>query len=169
MAGSLRAWLRRQDEQYRHGEDRPLGGYLGLTSMYAGATAAAALSARRLGRTSPDLSAWDLTRLTVATFAISRLVSKDPVTSPFRAPFTRYEGTSAPGELSEEVRGTGLRHSIGELLTCPMCLGQWVATTMYFGLVFAPAPTRAVLSTFTAIAGSDVLQHAYVRLQQSTE
>jgi hypothetical protein len=41
--------------------------------------------------------------------------------------------------------------------------------TLYFGLVFAPAPTRAVLSTFTAIAGSDALQHVYVGLQQATE
>jgi hypothetical protein len=169
MVGSLRGWLRRHGDEYRHGENRPLGGYVSLVGIYAGATGTAALVARRNRRTLPDLGVWDLARLTAATFAISRLVSKDPVTSPVRAPFTRYEGTSGPGELSEEVRGAGVRHSVGELLTCPMCLGQWVATTLYFGLVFAPAPTRAVLSTFTAIAGSDALQHVYVGLQQATE
>jgi hypothetical protein len=50
-----------------------------------------------------------------------------------------------------------------------MCLAQWVATGLTFGLVFAPGPVRLVMSTFTAVAGSDFLQHAYVRLQQATE
>jgi hypothetical protein len=27
---------------------------------------------------------------------------------------------------------------MGELLTCPFCLGQWVATGLIFGLVLAP-------------------------------
>src|SRR5207237_211568 len=97
-----------------------------------------------------------------------RLIAKDPVTSPLRAPFTSYEGTSAPGELHEEVRGHGLAHSVGELLTCPMCLGQWVATAFSLGLFIAPRPTRMVMSTFAAVAGSDFLQHVYADLQQSS-
>ncbi|MFD7922153.1 DUF1360 domain-containing protein [Streptomyces sp. NPDC059740] len=43
--------------------------------------------------------------LAAATHKLSRLVAKDPITSPLRAPFTRYQGTSAPSELAEEVRG----------------------------------------------------------------
>jgi hypothetical protein len=96
------------------------------------------------------------------------MIAKDPVTSPFRAPFTAFEEASAPGELHEEVRGHGLQHSVGELLTCPMCLAQWVATGFTLGLVFAPGPVRLALSTFTAVAGADFLQHAYVALQQAT-
>jgi hypothetical protein len=67
------------------------------------------------------------------------------------------------------VRGHGLRHSVGEMLTCPLCLAQWVATGFSIGLVFAPGLVRQVLSTFTAIAGADFLQHAYVKLQQATD
>jgi hypothetical protein len=166
---AVRERLRQQGHAYRHGEDRPLGGYLTLMSVYAGATGAAAVVARAFGRTAPQLSTADLGRLVVATFGISRLLAKDPVTSPFRAPFTTFAGTSAPGELAEEVRGDGLRHSVGELVTCPMCLSQWVATGLYFGLVFAPVPARAVLTIASAVAGSDALHHAYVRLQQATE
>jgi hypothetical protein len=86
-----------------------------------------------------------------------------------RAPFTRYEGVSAAAELDEQVRGRGLRHSLGELVSCPMCLAQWVATALCGGMVFAPRATRLVASTFTCVAGSDFLQYLYAALQQKTE
>jgi hypothetical protein len=162
-------WPERQAEQYRNGHDRPLGGYLTLMSAYTSGTALAAGIAKLTGRKAPRLSPWDVVQLTAATHKLSRLIAKDPVTSPLRAPFTTYEGLSAPSELDEEVRGHGLQHSIGELLTCPMCLAQWVATGFSLGLVFAPGPVRLVMSTFTAVAGADFLQHAYVKLQQATD
>lgn len=169
VGASLRSWPHRQAETYRNGHDRPLGGYVKLMSAYASGTAAAAIAARRRHRDVPRLSPWDVTQLSVATHKLSRLLAKDPVTSPIRAPFTKYEGVSAPSELAEEVRGHGVQHSVGELLTCPMCLAQWIATGLAFGLVFAPAPTRLAMSALTAVAGADFLQHAYVKLQQATE
>jgi hypothetical protein len=165
----LRSWARRQGAEYRNGADRPLAGYLSLTSVYASGTVAAALAARLLGRPAPrSFSPWEVVQLAAATHKLSRLIAKDPVTSPLRAPFTRFEGVSAPSELHEEVRGHGLQHSAGELLSCPMCLGQWVATAFTAGLVLAPVPTRLALATFTAVAGSDFLQHAYAWLQQAS-
>ena len=171
-AAGLRGWLRRQGQQYRNGadQDRPLAGYLVLSSGYAASTVAGGLIARRLGRSAPDrLSPWDVFQLAVATHRLARTVAKDPVTSPFRAPFTAYNGTGAPGELAEEVRGHGLQHSIGELLACPMCLGQWVATAFCLGLVISPRITRLAMSTMTAVAGADFLQHVYVYLQKAAE
>jgi hypothetical protein len=165
----LRSWPEREAAAYRHGQDRPLAGYVKVLSTYLTATLGGALAARLTGRTAPRLSPWDVAQLGVATHKISRLIAKDPVTSPLRAPFTTYEGLSGPSELQEEVRGDGVRHSIGELVTCPMCMAQWVATGLSLGLVFAPATTRLVMSTFTAIAGADFLQHAYVKVQQATE
>jgi hypothetical protein len=166
---SLRHWPHRQAATYSNGEERPLAGYLKLMSIYATGTASAYLTARRLGRPVPRLSPWDVAQLAVATHKVARMIAKDPVTSPFRAPFTTYEGVSAPSELHEEVRGHGLRHSVGELLTCPMCLAQWVATGFGMGLMFSPATTRLMLSTFSAVAGADFLQHVYVKMQQVTE
>jgi hypothetical protein len=162
-------WPKRQAAAYRHGEDRPLAGYLKLMSAYATATVGAFLAARRMGRPVPRLSPWDVGQMGIATHKLSRMVAKDPVTSPLRAPFTSYEGVSAPSELAEKVRGQGVQHSVGELLTCPMCLAQWVATGFSLGVVFAPATTRLIMSTFTAVAGADFLQHLYVKLQQATE
>ena len=166
----MRGWLRRQGELYRDGADRPLAGYLALMSIYLSGTAATSFISRRLGKPLPErLSPWDVAQLTLASQRLSRLVSKDPVTSPLRAPFTRYTGLSAPGELAEEVRGHGLQHSTGELLSCPMCLSQWVATAFTLGLVVAPAPTRLVMGTFSAVAGADFLQHLYVMLEKASE
>lgn len=56
----LRSWPEREAEAYRRGEDRPLGGYLKLMSLYATGTVSAYLGARRLGRPIPRLSPWDV-------------------------------------------------------------------------------------------------------------
>lgn len=163
-------WLHRQATAYKNGHERPLGGYVTLMGIYGAGTAAAAGAARAFGRTPPDrFSPWDLTQLAVATHKLARVVAKDPITSPLRAPFTTFAGTSAPAELEEKVRGHGLPHSIGELVTCPMCLGQWVASALMLGLVIAPKSTRVVTATLAVVSGADFLQYAYARLQQATE
>jgi hypothetical protein len=169
LLDELKSWPQRQAAAYRNGHDRPLGGYLKLMSVYGTSTAAALAVAKRTGREPPRLSPWDVLQLAVASHKLSRTLAKDPVTSPLRAPFTRYEGLSAPSELHEEVRGSGVRHSVGELISCPMCLAQWVATGFGLGLVFAPSTTRLAMSIMTAVAGADFLQHVYVKLQQATD
>ena len=168
--GEVREWLREQGRAYRKGADRPLAGYTALMSVYGTGVAGATVAGRLTGRQAPEtVSPWDLALLSVATHRISRSLAKDPVTSPLRAPFTEYQGVSAPSELHEEVRGHGLAHSFGELLTCPMCLAQWVATALCGGLVFAPRYTRLVMATFSAVAGSDFLQYLYAAMQQQVE
>ena len=50
----------------------------------------------------------------------------------------------------EEVRHyDGLRHSIGELITCPFCLDVWIAAGFTIGLVFAPRLTRLVAAALS--------------------
>lgn len=154
---------------YEQEHDRPLGGYVLTAAAYVTAVGGAAGMARRGGKRPPRwVSPWDVTLLALATNKYARLVAKDPVTSPIRAPFTRYEGTEAPAEVSEQVRGGGgARHAVGELISCPFCVGQWIATAMAVGLVFAPRLTRLVAATGAALFGSDVLQYGYAWLQQS--
>jgi hypothetical protein len=147
-------------EEYRGDEDRPLGSFVGVMSVYSGLVAVGALVARRRG-VRPEVNLGDIALVGVATHKISRLLARDPVTSPLRAPFTEFKGTSGPAELKEEVRGTGVQKAIGELVTCPFCLGQWVATALGFGLLFAPRATRALCSMFAARAVSDFLQLGY--------
>lgn len=148
--------------EYSQGEDRPLGGYVGTMSAYAGLVGALSLLARTRKRRLPLRFRWDdLAVGSVATFRFARLLAKDTVTSPLRAPFTRFEGTSGPSELKEDVRGTGARKAIGELITCPFCLAQWVATLIVFGFVVAPRATRFFAYIMTIVAGADFLQLAY--------
>jgi hypothetical protein len=156
---------------YRHGEDRPLGGYVLVMAIFgalvAGAAGLAAASARRL----PDgIGPWDLLLITAGTHKLSRTLSKDAVTSPLRIPFARYSGTGGPAEVMEDARtASGVRHAIGELVTCPFCLDMWIATGFVFGHVFAPRVTRLVAGTFTALAGADFLQLLYAKGQQAAE
>ena len=166
----LRAAARREADAYRAGEERLLGSYVGTMGTYAASVAALVGAGALAGRRLPErVSPWDVTLLGVATHKLSRLVAKDTVTAPLRAPFTEFEGPQGQGELHEEVRGHGARHAVGELLTCPFCLAQWVATGFAAGLVFAPRATRLVASTFTAVALSDALQNAYAFLQKKAE
>lgn len=166
----VRKWLRRQGEAYRHGENRPLAGYAALLGAYVTGVGATTVAARAAGKKPPaGISPWDLAQLSMATHRISRTITKDPVTSPLRAPFAEFESTSGPAELTEEVRGEGVRHSAGELLTCPFCLAQWVATGLTAGLVLAPRATRLVTATFSAVAAADFLQYLYAAAQQGAE
>jgi hypothetical protein len=143
-------------------DDRPLGGYAGAMAVFGTAAAAAAGIARLTGRKVPErVSAGDLALLTVATHKLSRLLTKDAVTSPLRAPFTRFEEPAGDGEVNESPRGRGARHAVGELITCPFCAAVWVAGGLAAGLVFAPKLTRFGMGVATAVAGSDFLHLAY--------
>ena len=164
---SVRAATEQVARQYGR-EDRPLGGYLAVIGVYAAAVGGLAALGRARGVRLPKrVAASDLALIAVATHKVSRTVSKDAVTSPLRAPFTRFEGASGPGELNEEVRGSGVQKAVGELITCPFCLDQWVATGFMAGLVAAPRATRWLAATFAVRAGADALQFGYAALQRA--
>jgi len=141
--------------------DRPLSGYLGAMGTYAAAVSIAAASARARGDRLPETRASDVALVTGATFGLSRLLAKDAVTSPLRAPFTRFEEPAGAAEVNEEVTAHGAGHAVGELVSCPFCLSVWIASAFGAGLVFAPRATRLVAGVFTALAGSIVLQLGY--------
>ncbi len=170
MTGLVRQVDRKVEEvesAYAQGEDRPLRPYAALMAAYVTLMGGLAAYLDRTGRLPERLDLRDLALAAVATHKISRTVAKAPVTSPLRAPFTRYKGVSGPSQLNEEVRGEGARHALGEFVACPFCLSQWVATSLIFGLVLAPRVTRLTTSIFAAVAASDLLQFAYSRAQKA--
>ena len=153
--------------RYAHGEERPLGGYAVLLSTYSTIVLTGAALVRRRRVQLPERpSVADLAMLTVATHMASRLVAKDSVTAAVRAPFTRYEEPAGEGEVNESVPGTGLRHAIGELVTCPFCIGVWIATVLSFGMLLAPRATRWAAGVLCAVTGSDYLQFAFTAARQ---
>jgi hypothetical protein len=163
----VRHWVRTQQREYTQGAERPLAGDLGAMSVYVGLVSAGAAAVRASGRELPArIPLGDAALLTVATFRLARRIAKDPVTSPLRAPFTTFQGSSGEAEVAEEVREHGgVKHAVGELLTCPFCMAQWVATALVFGYATAPRATRMAALTMTMVAGSDVLQFIYDAIQ----
>jgi hypothetical protein len=148
---------------YAEPEKRPpFGPYLAFISIFGTLLSAALLIARRQGRELPArVDAGDLLLIGTASHKLSRLISKDKVESPLRAPFTELEGKGGPAELEESSRGSGLQKAVGELLICPYCLGLWVVAGFSVGLIFAPRVTRFVASLFSALTISDFFQIAY--------
>ncbi|MBB3085677.1 DUF1360 domain-containing protein [Geodermatophilus sabuli] len=167
IGAPVRRWARIQRREYSQGEPRPLSGDLGAMGVYSAVVAAGAVVVRASGRPLPRrIPLGDAVLLTVGTFRLARRIAKDPVTSPLRAPFTAFQGPSGHAEVAEEVREHGgVKHAVGELLTCPFCLAQWVGTAFVFAYVAAPNATRLAALTMTAVAGSDVLQFAYDAIQ----
>lgn len=143
-------------------ERPPFLPYLVFMSIFGTLVSTALLIARRQGRELPaKIGAGELMLVGTASHKLSRLISKDKVTSPVRAPFTELEGKGGPAELEERSRGKGFQKAIGELLICPYCLGLWVVAGFSLGLIFAPRVTRFLASLFSALTISDFFQIAY--------
>lgn len=152
---------------YADGKE-PLAGYTALMGVFGlfvgGLSAVLALTGRRLPKDRP--AAADLLLLGTATHKLSRLLTKDVVTAPIRAPFVRLKGSAGEGELEEEPRGEGLRRALGELLVCPYCVGVWVATPLWFGLALAPRLTRFVTGILTTVTLADFTHRAYLKAKK---
>jgi hypothetical protein len=147
------------------GWEEPLPSYAALLGVFNLILALFILIARKFGRPIPErIEARDIALLGVATHKLSLLVAQDAITSPLRAPFTELQEKQSPKSVDEKPRGKGLRRSVGELLTCHFCVGQWVASFFTYGLVFAPAVTRLVASIFAIVALSDHLHQTYKAL-----
>ena len=94
-------WVREQRDANAHGEHRPEGSFAGFMGVYGATVAGLGVWVRHSRRDLPDrYSAADFPLVSVATHKLSRLLAKDPVTSPLRMPFTRFEGTSGEAELA---------------------------------------------------------------------
>jgi hypothetical protein len=100
-------------------EHRPLRAYVGLMGIFNLIFAVVLLVAKRGNLRLPERIGYaDVITLGIATHKVSRLLAKDWVTSPLRAPFTTYEGAGEfSGEVTESPRGKGWRLAIGELVT----------------------------------------------------
>jgi Protein of unknown function (DUF1360) len=157
-------------DDYKGGEEMPLAGYAALLGAFGVAFAGTLLATR--GADDPiqteasRVSLGDLLLMGVATHKLTRLISKDRVTSPLRAPFTEYEEPASASEVKEKSRGTGLQRALGDLISCPFCLGPWVATALAYSFSKRPRMTRLVGSIFTVVALSDGLHYVFSAVQK---
>ncbi|MGY2874004.1 hypothetical protein ACVW00_001194 [Marmoricola sp. URHA0025 HA25] len=141
-------------------------GYLGALTVFGTSVLAAVLAGRAADKELPErFTTRDLVIGAVATHKFTRILAKDAITTPIRAPFTEFEKPLGSGEVQDRVRSDHPLHSVGELLTCPFCLAPWTATAYVAGLSLAPRAARAWAAVFAVVGGSDALQHLYARLR----
>jgi hypothetical protein len=146
-------------------EPQPFDGYLTLTAVFGASMAAALAAAARRDRLPRQIPYADAVAIGMATHKLSRLLTKDAVTSFLRAPFVHLDEKNGTTSLEESPRGEGLQRSVGELVSCPECSGQWVAAGLVAGLLHAPRATRAVTTLYSALTVADLLQYAYTGLK----
>lgn len=158
--------LTKKFEEYAPQDDVPLAGYAAAMLTY-GAVLGGILFALGEKRLKWQPGSMDLALLGAATHKLSRIITKDFVTAPIRAPFTRRLGKEGAGEVNDQPRGNQLQSSIGYLLTCPYCAGPWLGTGLGALLAWRRNPTRFVLRVLTAVTISDFLHLAYSSLNES--
>ena len=162
--------VRSLEDVYAPQDERPLTAFTGILAAYGATVGGLSLLVRATGRQLPErMALGDVAATAVATYRVARVLAKSPVTSPLRAPFTRFKGVCGEAELEEEVRGTGWRKAMGELVSCPFCLGQWVVTAFGFSWIFAPRATRMAASMLSAAAEADALHYGHAALERSKE
>jgi hypothetical protein len=138
-------------------EERPLAGYATLTSAFWAVFALFLLGA---GRRLPErMPAGDLVRIALASYKMSRVVAKDEVTTFLRAPVTEDAEAQRP-------KKHGMAAVLGELVTCPYCLGLWFSSALAYGHVLTPRPTRFATAIFASYALTDFLHAGFVRVRE---
>lgn len=143
---------------------RPLSAYAMILAAFAGAHLLASL----LGRL-PALRPLDLVLLSLATFRFGRVMAGDLVTAPLRAPFVETKAENIDetrAEVQEVPSGSGLRVALGQVASCPSCIGFWGAALQIWGLMIAPGLTRPFVWLLAASGGSEFLRLLASRGQQ---
>jgi hypothetical protein len=169
-AAGERAHERIEETTAHYGRpDETLGGYVRIMAVYSVLVAGVAGLLHWRGKLPDRINVSDLALATAATHKLSRTLAKDTVSAPLRAPFATFEGPAGPGEVSENVDGKGPRKAIGELVTCPFCMDQWVATGFLSGMLLLPRLTRFIAGLFAVRAGADFLQIVYARGQKAAK
>lgn len=131
---------------------------LGIIGMFWGLLGLVALLKREEERTPNHFL--DFVMLGLATFRLGRLIAFDAVAEPLRAPFTKTVPDESGAGETVVAKGRGPREVIGELLSCPICAGTWVATGLVYGLQFFPTPTRLLITIMSAIGFAEITHAA---------
>ncbi|MFD1017885.1 DUF1360 domain-containing protein [Thalassobacillus hwangdonensis] len=105
----------------------------------------------------------ELVMFSFASFRLTRLLVDDTIMDWFRSPFHHYvEAKDENGETEWllEVKGTGLRAFIGELLSCHWCTGIWSTAILLAGWLFIPYFEWIIL--LLAISGTAAIIRVWV-------
>jgi Protein of unknown function (DUF1360) len=140
-------------------------GYAALTGTFLVGAGAAIFGLERKGRLPERIEPSDLALLGIASYQLSRTLTRDRVTTFLRRPFADEQGPAGRGEVKSEPRGKGLQRAVGELMICPFCMTQWVAGAALAALCVAPRTTRfaaSMLAVRTVAEAANIAHEAAV-------
>lgn len=120
-----------------------------------------------------ELTLTDFVLITLATWRLIRLVVDDHITKWFREQF--YDVKKVGKGYTLEKPKFGPRRTIADLLTCPWCVGVWMAALVVFAYLLTPYAYYVTLllaistvATFFQLLASMVGWHAE-KLRQEVE
>jgi hypothetical protein len=125
--------------------------YVSLIGIFASLFGAVVLGKRR-NLESFAVTPTDLALLSLATYRAGRLAAYDRVTEPLRAPITETVPDEYDAGENVVAEGAGAQKALGELVSCPTCVGTWAAAGMLYGMQIAPGPTR-LFAGILAVSG----------------
>ena len=128
--------------------------YMALNAVFGALLAGVVVAARERTSSREPLTTRDLAVTGAATFALSKVIARERIGSWVREPFVEEERGRRP-------RGSGLRHAMGELLTCTRCVGAWSALGLVGLRLTSPATGRVVNDVLAVSAMNDWLQAAF--------
>jgi uncharacterized protein DUF1360 len=128
--------------------------YMALNAVFGALLAGVVVAARERTRKSEPLTSRDLAVTGAATFALSKVIARERIGTWVREPFVEEEDGGRP-------RGRGLRHAVGELLTCTRCVGAWSALGLVGLRLTSPATGRVVNDVLAVSAMNDWLQASF--------
>ena len=133
--------------------------YVTLVSLFLGLLGIF-VSRERKERQAFDPQPRDVVLIALATFRAGRVAAYERVTEPFRDPVTETVPDEYDAGENVVAEGTGVRKAIGELVSCPICVGTWVASGLVYGLRIAPGPTRLVAAILGVSGLAEMLNAA---------
>ena len=141
------------------------GDYAALEAVFLGGLAGVVALARRREREGREpIGRRDLPVLAMATFAMADVLAKEKVSTWLREPFVREEADHKPAS----AEGTGIRHAIGELLTCTRCVGTWSALGLVGLWTASPTAGRTTANVLALAGVNDLLQSSFRLVAEKT-
>ena len=138
-------------------DERPLPEYAGLAAAFWLIFGAFLVTSRERLPERPRLA--DVGLISLSSYKLALVIAKDDVTAFVRAPVTEDPDATQPKQ-------EGMARALGELLTCPYCIGLWISSALSYSQVLFPRETRFFTTIFGSYAVSDFLHAAFVRLRK---
>ncbi len=140
-------------------DERPLPEYAAVAAAF---WALFALFLAKKREDLPDrMRVSDMSAIALSSYKLARLITKEDVTAFVRAPVTEDPDGQQP-------KRRGMPRVLGELLTCPYCIGLWITSGLSYSQVVFPRETRFFTSIFAPYAVTDFLHAGFVRLKEGS-